>query len=91
MLSALPLLPHWPGLPAEVRNAVLHLDASDPCALVATADLLVRRMDLDLAEACELVGIEERLWTQTNNDIRSEPWTTHLGFAISTTPSTTRT
>jgi hypothetical protein len=57
MLSIRSLLPHWPGLPADLRDALAHLDPRDGFALLESAELLAARLEIDLEDACELVGV----------------------------------
>jgi hypothetical protein len=60
MLSVRSLLAHWPWLPADVREGIRNLDQLDPYWLMESAEMLVRRTGVDLEDACELVGLDER-------------------------------
>ena len=60
MLSIRSLLAHWPWLPAQVREAVHSLDDQDPDALLESAELLVHSVGVDLEDARELVGLDQR-------------------------------
>jgi len=60
MLSVRSLLAHWPGLSAAVRRVILDVDAGDPYALAVLADLLAESTDLDIEDACALVGVDQR-------------------------------
>ena len=57
MLSIRSLLPHWPGLPVDLQSALAHVDPDDDRALLESAALIAARLDLDLDDARELVGV----------------------------------
>jgi hypothetical protein len=62
MLAVRSLLAHWPGVPAGLRRTLRDVDPRDPFALVESADLLAEVMHLDRDDACELVGVDDRVY-----------------------------
>lgn len=62
MLAVRSLLAHWPGVPADLRRTLRDVDPRDPFALVESADLLAEVMGLDREDACELVGVDDRVY-----------------------------